>query len=600
MAVVATTLYGADGRILFPSGISGTIFFADEDLANSGAVIRSYVPTTLNNDAISGLVLTHMYGMCPVFSGTQLAILAQDSSSSNNIYLYDPSTNTLKTRTIPFTTPFPYIGSISGNTTDLFVCDTNSPPAVYVASVLPTTTFPARFEFGSAALSDGSIVIFGGGVSGFRNSDYNDAWRSIDYGQNWVQQTAAAWSFIHSYFTWAVTKTDKIFMMGGYKDAGTIANDVWMSIDKGLNWTQQTPAANWSARTGARCVALSDNSLVLFGGSAGGSQSWRSTDDGATWTQQTSNMGFTRYEMGAAVTANDSIVSTGGFVGSAQQDVWRSTNQGANWTRLSSAAPFGRRWLHSMVTMSDDSIILTGGFSSSFVILNDVWRSTDQGSTWVQQTASAEWAGLTQHQSVALPDGSIVIIGGSKNASSGTNEVWRSTNLGVNWTQLLPGSRFIKITTDNVQAPSGFNIIDMDFANSYGGSTAGNLYLYSADVAGTSAFIKQYSAPVGATSGSWADVTPSDFTTSSFLSPEPSQYSHTGLANLITGSVSDDMYSKYWNTTSGSAAILKHHGGSNWIDTGLTPMPENSLSFEEAFREVNGRMFLANYYEVWA
>ena len=41
-----------------------------------------------------------------------------------------------------------------------------------------------------------------------------------------------------------------------------------------------------------------------------------------------------------------------------------------------------------------------------------MWRSTDQGVTWTQMTASAEWSGRNAHTSVVLPDGSIVLMGG--------------------------------------------------------------------------------------------------------------------------------------------------------------------------------------------
>ena len=56
--------------------------------------------------------------------------------------------------------------------------------------------------------------------------------------------------------------------------------------------------------------------------------------------------------------------------------------------------------------------------------LRDVWRSADQGLTWTQVTSTAEWTARESHTSVALPDGSIVLIGGFT-GSKRLNDVWR-------------------------------------------------------------------------------------------------------------------------------------------------------------------------------
>ena len=41
-----------------------------------------------------------------------------------------------------------------------------------------------------------------------------------------------------------------------------------------------------------------------------------------------------------------------------------------------------------------------------------MWRSTDNGATWTLVNASAGWSGKMYHSSVAMPDGSIVLMGG--------------------------------------------------------------------------------------------------------------------------------------------------------------------------------------------
>jgi len=83
---------------------------------------------------------------------------------------------------------------------------------------------------------------------------------------------------------------------------------------------------------------------------------------------------------------------------------------------------------HTSVTLPDGSIVLMGG--SDGTTRNDVWRSTDQGATWTQMTAAAEWAARIGHTSVTLPDGSIVLMGGF--AGSRNYDVWRVETAGSN------------------------------------------------------------------------------------------------------------------------------------------------------------------------
>mgnify|MGYP002476481887 FL=1 len=83
------------------------------------------------------------------------------------------------------------------------------------------------------------------------------------------------------------------------------------------------------------------------------------------------------------------------------------------WSEVNSGAPsWAERRGHTSVVLPDGSIVLMGGYNGSGR-LNDVWRSVDPGATWTQTTTLAEWwPARTSHTSGALPDGSIVLMGG--------------------------------------------------------------------------------------------------------------------------------------------------------------------------------------------
>ena len=71
-----------------------------------------------------------------------------------------------------------------------------------------------------------------------------------------------------------------------------------------------------------------------------------------------------------------------------------------------------------------DNSLLGGHFN------NDVWRLTDEGKTWTEVKMSAGWAVRSDFSSVALPDGSVVIMGGYDKNADPLHDVWRSTTAG--------------------------------------------------------------------------------------------------------------------------------------------------------------------------
>jgi hypothetical protein len=129
-----------------------------------------------------------------------------------------------------------------------------------------------------------------------------------------------------------------------------------------------------------------------------------------------------------------SIVLTGGysFGPTYENDVWRSTDDGATWNEMTAGAGWPARYFHSSLVMPDGSIVLTGGsynnrYTNQYVYLNDTWRSADNGAGWTEIYANAGWTGRWGQSSVVMPDDSIVLMGGY-DGSSYKNDVWQLLN----------------------------------------------------------------------------------------------------------------------------------------------------------------------------
>lgn len=96
---------------------------------------------------------------------------------------------------------------------------------------------------------------------------------------------------------------------------------------------------------------------------------------------------------------------------------------------------------HAAISLSDGSVVMMGGRigGESGILSSEVWRSTDQGMTWVQQTEEAPWGPREGHHAVRLPGDKILLIGGREpgNSTAELKDAWISEDRGVTWTRIV-------------------------------------------------------------------------------------------------------------------------------------------------------------------
>jgi hypothetical protein len=204
------------------------------------------------------------------------------------------------------------------------------------------------------------------------------------------------------------------------------------TTDAGLTWS----ATTWPTNRSAYAFTTNDNWNVTAG--TNGAEVWRSTNNGSSWAKATmfstsTTAGWSKKaDPGSTILADGSIVLTGGHNGIVYvNDVWRSTNEGSTWTRVNNSAEWSIRAGPGIVTMADGSIVLTGGYTAA--ALNDVWKSVDGGNVWTQVNNSAEWSIRGDQNVVRNPtDNSLILFAG---IGGGTykQDVYRSTDGGNVW-----------------------------------------------------------------------------------------------------------------------------------------------------------------------
>ncbi|MEX2043579.1 MAG: hypothetical protein WD926_01650 [Patescibacteria group bacterium] len=152
------------------------------------------------------------------------------------------------------------------------------------------------------------------------------------------------------------------------------------------------------------------------------------------WDEATASAGWDP-RLGFAAAAFDGKLWVMGGVGAGvgadafRNDVWHSED-GVTWTEATAAADWAVRNVPRAVVFAD-KLWLLGGFVPGTGYVNDVWHSED-GVTWTEATAAADWAGRESF-GVAVLDGKLWVMGGWAGAAN-FNDVWYSED-GVTWTE---------------------------------------------------------------------------------------------------------------------------------------------------------------------
>jgi len=230
-------------------------------------------------------------------------------------------------------------------------------------------------------------------LGGYDTSNYkNDVWYSAD-GVNWTQATASAGWSARAHHT-SVVFNNKIWVLGGNDSIYGPRNDVWYSTD-GVNWEQATASAAWTMR-GAHTSVVFDDKMLVIGGSyfigplvGPNDDAWYSSD-GINWTQATDSAGWTARALHTSAVFDNKIWVLGGVDEEGRRnDVWYSTD-GVNWTQATDSAEWIKREGHTSVVFDNKLWVLGGEYRHGD--LNDVWYSTGLG---IQEPPSHDTINLT-------------------------------------------------------------------------------------------------------------------------------------------------------------------------------------------------------------
>ena len=274
-------------------------------------------------------------------------------------------------------------------------------------------------------LSSGDVVLIAGQLAD-ASSALADVWGWHDSNSTWTLLTGDAGFAGRSLFAAVVLSDDTIVVMGGQDTSGSPLSDVWTSVDGGRSFSQATASAEWGARSHVRACALSDDTLFLLGGGTS-ADLWTSSTRGASWSAVgVSTPRWASDFTGFLVALPDDRLFLAGAGATFGTD-YVSTNRGASWQFRTNGAPplWGARSDVGVVIVGDTVVVVGGRIGGDYRF--DAWREVP-GGHWVSIESGAAWGKRDGLGIVALPNGDLLMAGGSATNS----DVWRLTR-GTGW-----------------------------------------------------------------------------------------------------------------------------------------------------------------------
>ena len=303
----------------------------------------------------------------------------------------------------------------------------------------------------------------GGSVTGLAVSGssifaatYGGALVSTDLGVDWSHSN---WGLLQGDVRSVVATTSKVF-------AGTYANGIYMKDLNGLIWEQTT--LNDQTIT---CLAAIGTNVFAGTYSTG---VYLSTDNGTTWNQMVNGLTDQQVEC-LAVSGTTIFAGTG-------SKVFKSVDMGSTWISASAGLPdntiismavngtiiYAGIWANGIYVSTDNgqgwmkfgldspnpyvySFAFNG--SSVYVAAGKVWRTTNDGTDWIEVTTGIPSG--SQIQSLAFLGGNLVA---GDNAVNGATGMYVSTNGGTNWTSInwgLPNYCANSVTANNGRVLTG-------------------------------------------------------------------------------------------------------------------------------------------------
>ncbi len=390
--------------------VSGTNVFAGTD---GGGIFLSTNNGTSWSPMNTGLTFPYAYALAVIPNSTGNPTLVAGTWGSGIFVSGNNGTSWTSANT----------GLIPRCLNDLAVSGTNIIVGTNGCGALISSNNGASWN--PANTGNSSPNVYALAVSHNRNGAANliaDAARIIlssDNGESWTQANTGNFSpgDCHA-LSVSNDGTDSVRILAGNQALDIQQDEVFISVDNGMNWTKYGTNINAS-----RFNAIAASGASLFAGTNQGV--FRTTDEGATWIQV--NNGLTSTDVVALISFGSAL-----FAGTDGGGLVVSNDGGMSWTQVN-----GLRANCGVFSLKVHGAYLFAGTSDG------VYLTADSGRTWIQATVVPGFGGV---RSLSFSGENLFVIAGS-------NEVYWTPISG-----LIPSTHLVTFQADmSALNASGFN-----------------------------------------------------------------------------------------------------------------------------------------------
>ena len=229
-----------------------------------------------------------------------------------------------------------------------------------------------------------------------------------------------------SVFNYALSPSSPQVIFATNTGANNTEFGVWRSTDSGANWTQ---VENSAIQNG---VGVSTTPTIVIAGIQGGAiQISTMSGDLASWGATTGSNSTNAWQI-AYSPATATRVYAGGSSTPGTGALQVSNDSGANWTTIALDGDMTPS-IFAVATHPTDGNIAFVGANPTGGLNDGLYKTTNGGTSWTRMSN----LNFTLVDTIAVDpnDGNIIYAG-----TSGTDEIWRSTDGGSTWSELLDAS----------------------------------------------------------------------------------------------------------------------------------------------------------------
>ncbi len=258
-------------------------------------------------------------------------------------------------------------------------------------------------------------------------------WKSVDGGTTW--NTTSDYMPHLGVSTIAVDHNNSniVYIGTGDRDAGDCPGiGILKSTDAGATWHMTGMDNSTSGVAVCRMLINPQNSNSII--AACGDGMWKSTNAGTSWTKWSgSNVQFYDVEYKPGDTTIVYATTGGAF--------YKSTNGGSTYTNITSGLPTSCDRYEIAVTAANSAYVYLVASNYSDDTFKGLYRSINSGTSFLTQSTSPNILGYATDGSDNSGQGwyDLSIAASPTNANEiyvGSINQWKSTNGGVNWTNL--------------------------------------------------------------------------------------------------------------------------------------------------------------------